>query len=87
VLDRPEIPLHNNTSETDIRDIVKKPTISGSTRSDLGRRCRDTFASLKKPCRKLGVAFWSYLSDRLSGDNLIPNRPVLMRQRVLESPG
>jgi hypothetical protein len=87
VLDRPEIPLHNNTSETDIRDIVKKRTISGSTRSDLGRRCRDTFASLKKTCRKLGIAFWSYLSDRLSRDNLIPSLPDLMRQRALESPG
>ena len=87
VLDRPEIPLHNNTSERDIRDIVKKRNISGSTRSDLGRLCRDTFASLKKTCRKLGVGFWGYLSDRLSGDSLIPWLPNLMMQRVLESPG
>ncbi len=28
------------------------------TRSDDGRRCRDTFASLKKTCRKQGVSFW-----------------------------
>ena len=87
VLDRPEIPLHNNTSERDIRDIVKKRNISGSTRSDLGRLCRDTFASLKKTCRKLGVGFWSYLSDRLSGHSLISWLPNLMRQRVIESPG
>ena len=87
VLKRPEIPLHNNTSERDIRDIVKKRNISGSTRSDLGRLCRDTFASLKKTCRKLGVGFWNYLSDRLSGDSLIPWLPDLMRQQVLESPG
>jgi hypothetical protein len=87
VLQRPEIPLHNNTSETDIRDYVKKRTISGSTRSDLGRRCRDTFASLKKTCRKLGISFWDYLNDRLSGTNLIPTLPDLIRQRALESPG
>ena len=87
VLVRPEIPLHNNTSERDIRDIVKKRNISGSTRSDLGRLCRDTFASLKKTCRKLGVGFWDYLNDRLSGDSLIPRLPDLMRQRVIESPG
>ncbi len=48
VLDRPEIPLHNNLSKRDIRDYVKKRKISGSTRSDTGRKCRDTFASLKK---------------------------------------
>ncbi len=47
-LDRLEIPLHTNGSETDIRDYVKKRKVSGDTRSDEGRRCRDTFASLKK---------------------------------------
>ena len=87
VLDRPEIPLHNNSSERDIRDMVKKRNISGSTRSELGRLCRDTFASLKKTCRKLGVAFWDYLGDRLGAHNLIPRLPDLMRQRVIESPG
>jgi hypothetical protein len=65
VLDRPEIPLHTNGSETDIRDYVKKRKVSGGTRSDEGRRCRDTFASLKKTCRKLGISFWHFLMDRL----------------------
>ena len=87
VLDRPEIPLHNNGSENDIREMAKKRKISGSTRSDLGRGCRDTFASLKKTCRKLGIGFWDYLSDRLAGKNLIPSLPDLMRMRMLESPG
>jgi hypothetical protein len=50
VLKRPETPLHTNGSETDIRGYVKKPKISGGTRSDEGRRCRDTFTSLKKAC-------------------------------------
>lgn len=65
VLDRPEIPLHTNGSETDLRDFVKKRKVSGGTRSDEGRRCRDSFASLKKTCRKLKVSFWQYLNDRL----------------------
>jgi hypothetical protein len=72
VLDRPEIPLHNNLSENDIREYVKRRKISGSTRSELGRRCRDTFTSLKKTCRKLGVSFWNYLLDRLSNATNIP---------------
>ncbi len=37
VLDRPEVPLHNNLSEGNLRDYVKKRKISGSTRSELGR--------------------------------------------------
>ncbi|MGC8659344.1 MAG: IS66 family transposase, partial [Desulfomonilaceae bacterium] len=85
VLDRPDIPLHNNTSETDIREYVKKRKISGSTRSDLGRRSRDTFASLKKTCRKLGVGFWAYLNDRLTGKNSILPLANLISLRVRES--
>ncbi len=73
VLDRPELPLHNNLSEGDIRDYVKKRKISGSTRSENGRRCRDTFASLKKTCRKHGISFWKYLNDRTSKTNQIPS--------------
>ncbi len=46
VLDRPDLPLHNNASEQDIREFVTKRKISGGTRSNEGRRCRDTFASL-----------------------------------------
>lgn len=80
VLDRPEIPLHNNLSESDIREYVKKRKVSGSTRSEVGRRCRDTFVSLKKTCRKLGVPFWQYLQDRLSRQNLILPLPLLVRQ-------
>lgn len=72
VLDRPEIPLHNNLSERDIRDYVKKRKISGSTRSEAGRKCRDTFASLKKTCRKHGISFWDYLMDRTGKTKQIP---------------
>ncbi|MFC3106463.1 hypothetical protein ACFS07_19515 [Undibacterium arcticum] len=43
------------------------------TRSDLGRKCRDTFSSLKKTCRKLGISFWSYLIDRISCSDQIPS--------------
>ncbi len=82
VLDRPELPLHNNASEQDIREFVTKRKISGSTRSDSGRRCRDTFASLKKTCRKLGVSFWEYLTDRVCGKKLIPPLGQLIAQKA-----
>lgn len=86
VLERPEVPLHNNASESDIRDYVKKRKISGSTRSDDGRRCRDTFASLKKTCRKLGIRFWDYLKDRVQGLGKVPRLADVIRQRAAESP-
>jgi hypothetical protein len=87
VLERPDIPLHNNASENDIRDQVKTRNISGSTRSDIGRRCRDTFLSHKKTCRKLGIAFWHYLYDRISGARSILPLPDLIMLRALELPG
>jgi hypothetical protein len=37
VLDRPEIPLHTNGSENDIRCQVTKRKVSSGTRSDVGR--------------------------------------------------
>jgi hypothetical protein len=86
VLERPEVPLHNNGRESDIREYVKKRKISGSTRSDEGRRCRDTFASLKKTCRKLGVSFWAFLIDRIRGLGKIPRLSDLIRQKAAESP-
>ncbi len=80
---RPDIPLHTNGSENDIRGYVKWRKISGGTRSDLGRRCRDTFASLKKTCRKLGISFWDYLNDRIGQVGDIPPLPEIVRERIL----
>ena len=65
-LERPEIPLHTNGSENDIRCQVTKRAISGGTRSDAGRDCRDAFLALLKTCAKNGVAFWDYLGARLA---------------------
>lgn len=84
VLDRPEIPLHTNGSENDIRCQVTKRKISGGTRSDDGRACRDAFLGLAKTCRKLGVSFWDYLGDRLAVPDVtaIPPLPGLVRKRA-----
>ncbi len=85
VLDRPDIPLHNNLSENDIREYVKKRKISGSTRSEIGRKCRDTFTSLKKTCRKLGVSFFEYLEDRIRKRKNILPLAELMKIKAAES--
>ncbi len=83
VLDRPEIPLHTNGSENDIRCQVIRRKISGGTRSDIGRDCRDAFLSLAKTCKKLGIAFWDYLGDRLAAPAHpeVPYLPDLVRHR------
>jgi hypothetical protein len=65
VLERPEIPLHTNGSENDIRSHVTRRKVSAGTRSDGGRDCRDAFRGLAKTCDKLGIALWDYLGSRL----------------------
>lgn len=85
VLERPDADLHNNLSENDIREYVTRRKRNGPTRSDEGRQCRDTFASLKKTCRKLGISFWSYLRDRFSGSHRIPQLGDIIAQRVQEA--
>jgi Transposase IS66 family len=85
VLERPCVPLHTNRSESHLRDYVKKRKISGGTRSELGRRARDTFASLKKTCRELGVNFWAYLQDRVRGIGRVPRLAELIRRKAKET--
>lgn len=84
VLHRPDIPLHNNGAESAIREYVKKRKISGSTRSETGRQCRDTFTSLKKTCRKLGLSFWQYLKDRIEKTGFIPDLSELVKEHALK---
>jgi Transposase IS66 family len=87
VLERPEIPLHTNGSENDIRCQVTRRKISSGTRSDPGRDCRDAFLGLAKTCAKLGISFWDYLGARLSaqGAGELPFLPDLVRLRSAQA--
>lgn len=82
VLERPEIPLHTNGSENDLRACVTKRKVSGGTMSEAGRTARDVLLGLMKTCRKLGVSFYRYLGDRLRvpGAEPVPPLPDLVRQ-------
>lgn len=84
VLKRPEIPLHTNGAENNLRCQVIRRKISGGTRSDAGRDCRDAFLGLLKTCSKLQLSFWHYLGDRLCVPDApsIPPLPVLISQRA-----
>ena len=81
VLDHPEIPLHTNGSENDIRCQVTRRQISGGTRTDMGRDCRNAFLGLGKTCRKLGISFWNYLGARLgvAGAPAVPSLADVVR--------
>jgi hypothetical protein len=82
VLDRPDIPLNTNNSETAVRSFVTKRKISGETRSASGKQARDTFLSLMKTCAKLTISFWDDLGARLKIPDAdpVPWLPDLIRQ-------
>ena len=81
VLHRPEIPLHTNGSENDIRCHVTKRKVSGGTWSAAGRDARDACLGLLKTCQKQGLTFFDYLGARLGVPQapLIPPLPDLIR--------
>ena len=86
VLERPEVPLHSNSSERDLRPQVIRRKISGGTRSDNGRDCRDAFLGLLLTCAKLGVSFWDYLGARLAvPETKAPYLPDLVRLRSAQA--
>lgn len=82
VLDLPQLPLHTNAAENDIREYVTRRKISGGTRHNNGRMARDTFTGLKKTCRKLGLSFWQYLLSRITYDETVPYLPDVIRARA-----
>ena len=85
VLERPDVPLHTNGSERDIRSHVTRRKVSGGTRSDLGRDCRDAFLGLMQTCAKQSIRFWDYLGARLevAGAPTVAPLPDLIRSRYV----
>jgi len=84
VLEHPEIPLHNNSAELDARQRVRKRKISFGPRVAEGARAWDTFMSLAGTTRKLGVNFYHYIQDRISGAGQIPQLASIIEERAKE---
>jgi hypothetical protein len=68
----PQLPLHSNMVETDLRERVIKRKISLQNRSWNGVRAWDLMLSLMSTCRKNSLSFWRYLEDRISIREEIP---------------
>jgi len=82
VLQYPELPLHNNASELGVRQRVRKRDVSFGPRTRDGVRAWDTFATLSETAKKLGLSFYQYLADRISGSNQIPSLADLVSLRA-----
>ena len=83
VLDYPEIPLDNNLSERDLRELVIKRKISNGTRTKEGTKAWDVFFSVLGTCQKNEVNFYAYLRDRISTANTMPSLASVLLERSL----
>lgn len=81
VLEHPEIPLHNNPAELDARLRVGKRVVSYGPRSAAGAKAWDAMETLLGTARKLGVNFFQYIRDRVSGARQMPSLAELIKQR------
>lgn len=82
VLTHPEIELHNNPAELGARQRVRKRVISFGPRTPEGAKAWDTFMSLAATTKQLGVSFYHYIHDRISGTNQIPPLNEIIDERA-----
>jgi hypothetical protein len=82
VLAHPEIPLHNNPAELGARARVRKRDVSFGPRTREGATAWDTFMTLAATATKLGVSFYHYIHDRVSGASQMPSLADLIVERA-----
>ena len=82
VLVHPEIPLHNNPAELGARARVRKRDVSFGPRTHEGARAWDTCMTLAATATKLGVSFYHYIQDRISGTSQMPSLADLIGERA-----
>jgi hypothetical protein len=82
VLVHPEIPLHNNPAELGARARVRKRDVSFGPRTREGATAWDTFMTLAVTATKLGVSFYHYIHDRVSGAFQMPSLADLIEERA-----
>ena len=84
VLQHPELPLHNNLSELGARQRVRKRDVSYGPRTSAGKQAWDTFMTLGASAKKLGVSFYQYIYDRVSGAMQMPSLAELITQQAAQ---
>ena len=82
VLELPQLPLHNNAAELGARKQARARDISFQTRNEKGTKIKDSFMSLAETAKKLGVSFYDYVYDRVSGEFKMPSIADVIAQKA-----
>ena len=59
---------------------MRKRDVSFGPRTETGKHAWDTFMTLAETSRKLGVSFYAYMRDRITGACVIPPLAELVTQ-------
>jgi hypothetical protein len=86
VLEHPEVPLHNNAAELAVRARVRKRDISLGPRTAEGVNAWDTGMTLVETAKKLGVSFYHYIKDRISGAMQMPSLARMIEEQAKQLP-
>ena len=82
VLQLPQLPLHNNAAELGARRQARARDISFQTRNEKGTKIKDSFMSLAETTKKLGISFYDYVYDRVSGEFKMPSLADVIAQKA-----
>jgi hypothetical protein len=82
VLELPQLPLHNNAAELGARVQARARDVSFQTRSEQGTKIKDTFMTINQTAKKLGVSFYDYVYDRVTGQFKLPSLADLIAQKA-----
>ena len=86
VLELPLLPLHNNAAELGARVQARVRDVSFQTRSEKGTLIKDSFMTINQTAKKLGVSFYDYVYDRVSGQFELPSLAELITQNTQTMP-
>ncbi len=84
VLKHPEVPLNNNRAELAVRARVRKRDVSLSAQTEEGVRAWDTGMTLVETAKKLGVSFYHYIKDRITGTKQMKSLGEEIKERAKE---
>jgi len=82
VLELPQLPLHNNEAELGARVQARIRDVSFQTRSEKGTKIKDTFLTINQTAKKLGVSFYDYVYDRVTGQYKLLSLAELITQQA-----
>lgn len=86
VLKHPEVPLHNNTSESGAKVEKRRQDISFQTITKEGTRAKDTMMSIVETCKKLKISAYKFIHDRIKGSNKFPSLAKMIKAKAAGKP-